>query len=169
MTRSRLVVVAMLTAGLTLTMAGPTSAGSRDPQPTSATASVDRPGADRTAPDATLVCTGVFSPVPQYSASNRTIHVGGHIGCNFVGSLHFRVNLYTLRGTGENETKVWQDFVDPGWKVGSSIGMSKPVACVGSASTRWIADFYGHSDIGNLKPYPLWSSVYTYPCGGLPD
>lgn len=48
-------------------------------------------------------CDGYFNPAPQYSSSNRTLHYGGKILCNFSASyLHFAVNLYTVTGSGDN-------------------------------------------------------------------
>jgi hypothetical protein len=124
----------------------------------------------RTSHDAAVTreCWGGLRPFPQLDTSSpRRIHVGGRIDCSYTDTgLWFTINMYSIVGTGDNEHRVFEQQFKHPKTVGSYIGRSFQLACIGTTSTRWIPNIYAGTDgIGNLLPYPSWGPVYTFACG----
>src|SRR4030095_14647924 len=112
-------------------------------------------------------CQNWFSPVPQYSASNRTVHWGVNIICNFTGTLHDHGTLYSVEGSGENAHNVWQDegFVT---SVGTNASVDRVRQCVNSSTGRWIVRTDSSVDgFGVVQTNTAWTTIFTISCADV--
>jgi hypothetical protein len=123
---------------------------------------------DDSASTTSLACYGYDNPSPTYSSSNNTVHWGMKTICNYTDpDLSIDATLYSITGSGDNQTYVWQDrLIKSG--AGSSLSVTTSQSCITRTSGRWIVKTYASTGtIGNLLPYPAWGPVFTIPCSDI--
>ncbi len=109
-----------------------------------------------------LWCDAYWSPEPQYSASNSTIHYGIWVNCNYADTFSLRVQIFVKEGSGP-----YMPAADPitTYPVGNTGSAGGVTGCFPGGSGTWMAKFWGNaSQTGNFIPYPALSPAHTFPC-----
>lgn len=152
-----------------LTPAGSASAAKPDPNGTPRVkASAPAKDAETDATTQDLICAGYDAPSPTYSSSNNTVHWGMKTICNYVDpNLYIHAWLYSIVGSGTNETYVYQDDLVKN-AAGSSLTVTTTRNCLVRTTGRWIVKTYASAaTIGNMIPYPAWGPVFTIGCSDI--
>ncbi|WP_433616914.1 hypothetical protein ACQP2P_16235 [Dactylosporangium sp. CA-139114] len=109
-----------------------------------------------------LTCLAYWSPSPQYSASNNTIHYGIWISCNYVAAVSLKVQIFVKEAAGgymAADSPITSNQVSQFPSVGGH------TACFPGSSGQWMAKFWGTAAVsGNFLPYPSLSPAPTFPC-----
>jgi hypothetical protein len=106
-------------------------------------------------------CDVWTNPYPQYSASNRTLHFGGKITCNYSDQLWVDATLFHVVGTGDKQHNVWASSIANG-STGTWHGNTIWDACIGTTPATYILRVTGSP--ASLPSAYGWSPTYTYPC-----
>jgi hypothetical protein len=139
-----------------------TPAAAADPKPIGTI--VPSKGADPNFGGGGRWCDIYTNPYPQYSASNRTMHFGGKIICNYTDSLVVIATLYRVVGSGSNTDYIWASNITTN-AIGQEHGNTTYDACIGSTPTRFILKV--EASALTLGQGWGWSPVYTYPCADV--
>lgn len=105
-----------------------------------------------------VYCYGVGNPEPQ--VSGVTLHYGGVVHCTTVGTIWFKVQLYTVGPAGE----IYPDVSFEKVGVGSDLGDTRTTRCLGSAATKWTMAMYATFNGVHFTPYPGTTRPITLPC-----
>lgn len=111
-----------------------------------------------------LTCLAYWSPEPQYSASNHTIHYGIWVWCNYVATLSLKVQIFVKSPLTGNVYEPAGNPIttNPVGETGAAGGVA---GCFAGPSATWQARFWGNANLtGNFLPYPAFSPSHTYPC-----
>lgn len=110
-----------------------------------------------------MVCAMYWSPEPQFSASNRTIHYGSLVQCNYAAQLTLNVQIWNKPPNMPFEPAGTPVTINA---VAFQQGVGGVTACMGTANTQWQARFWGTAvPTGPFLPNPAISPSHTYPCG----
>lgn len=159
-------LLALFTFGWFVTPSGPSTAYAGPPTvPGHARYQATGPAADASTDN--IWCEGEDSPVPQYSASNRTVHYGFKTICNYTDdNLWIHSWLYSIVGSGEKEHSVYQDD-----RICSAPGVSlwcgDTLPCIVRTTGRWYGVVDATSDfLGNLGT-PAQGPTQTLGCSDI--
>jgi hypothetical protein len=123
MRRRFVFVLAVVFAGTTLGLSAGTRPALADDGKAGQSAAVNSGGSSTQ----DFTCLGYFSPEPQYSASNKTIHYGGLVQCNYAAEIFVKVSIES--------------------KLQHAVGACRPIG-----AEDWRRIPVGHSARGNRLP-----------------
>jgi hypothetical protein len=109
-----------------------------------------------------LWCIAYSSPEPQYSASNRTIHYGVWVNCNHGTELTMKIQIFV-----KPPNRPYEPADDPitDYSVGNTGSAGGVTACFPGGTGLWQARAWiTSSTVGNLLPYPAYSTAHSFPC-----
>ena len=106
-------------------------------------------------------CDVYSNPYPQYSASNKTVHFGGKIICNYTDHLYVVATLYRLSGSQSDPEYNWEDDVQGG-ATGSQYGNTEFTRCFAFNPTRWRLKI--DATAASLGGTFGWTPIFTLPC-----
>lgn len=109
-----------------------------------------------------LTCLAYWSPAPQHSASNNTIHYGIWISCNYVATVSLKVQIFVKEAAGGYMAA---DSPKTSNQTSQFPSVGGVTACFPGSSGQWMAKFWGTATAsGNFLPYPTLSPAPTFPC-----
>lgn len=109
-----------------------------------------------------LTCVAYWSPEPQYSASNNTIHYGVFVNCNYAAELTMKIQIFVKPPSGPYEPA---DNPITNYAVGNTGSVGGVTACFAGSSGTWLEKFWGTAAAGgNFVPYPALSPAHVFPC-----